>query len=290
MYKKLFLLITISPAVLLAGCAVNPVTGDEELMIFPKKYDIALGKKYAPLIEKHMGGAVDSNSIQQYVESIGQKIARISHLSEFDYHFTALEHDSINAFALPGGYVFITKGLLEKIQTEAQLAAILAHEVTHIVARDTSNALSKQIGMFALLVGIASQQPSRGVFEAAIMVEQILALKYSRDDERSADLEGMKYMVRAGYDPNGMVEVMQSLQDEQKIKPVEFFSTHPSFPNRLAYIKRRMSIKKYISIRLKTGAEDYEKNVLEKLKTQKLDKLQKLLEEKKKQTRSMQSP
>ncbi len=137
MFKKLLLPILSLASCLFVGCAVNPITGEEELMLFGEDQDIVIGRKYAPELEKQLGGRIANEGLQDYMDGVGQKIARISHKPDWEYHFVALEHESVNAFALPGGYIFITRGMLEKLQTEAQLAAILAHETVHVVARDT---------------------------------------------------------------------------------------------------------------------------------------------------------
>jgi predicted Zn-dependent protease len=138
--------------------------------------------------------------------------------------------------------------------------------VVHVVARDTFNQMSNEIGMTALLLGAAvtGEAPGEAV-RAAAVTHQILGLRYSRKDEREADLGGLKYMVRAGYNPYGMVETMEMLQNEQKIRPIEFFSTHPSPRNRISYLARRIERKYHDLARLQVGQEDYHKNVLERL-------------------------
>jgi predicted Zn-dependent protease len=253
---------------LLSGCAVNPLTGDEEFMLLSEKQDIGIGSKYAPEIEKQLGGRIENDQIQQYIDNVGQKIARVSHRQSIEYHFTAVEHESINALALPGGYIFITRGLLEKLTTEAQLASVLGHEVAHVVSRDTANMISKEIGMTILLAAaITTGQAPGEVINAAQVTQQILGLSYSRSDERQADFGGMRYMFRAGYNPQGMVETMEIFQNQPGEKPPEFFSTHPSPEHRLNYLNRTIK-NKYSNIpALTTGAEDYTKNVLETLKS-----------------------
>jgi len=248
------------------GCVTNPVTGQQELMLLPVQQDIEIGRRYAPEVEKQMGGRIPDESLQDYIDSVGQKIARISHNRDFDYHFTALNHKSVNALALPGGYVFITKGMLEQLTTEAQLASVLAHEVVHIVARDTSNMLSNQIGIDILLSVAASQKTPRGLLTAADLTRQILSLQYSRNDERIADLAGLNYMVLAGYDPQGMVEILQVLQRQNDLAPVEFLSTHPSPENRLEYIKEKIQTRYYGIEGLKTGQQDYNAGALQQLR------------------------
>ncbi len=96
----------------LAGCAVNPITGEEELMLFPDRQDIDIGKQYAPEVEKELKGRIEDQALQNYIDSVGQKVARISHRPDFDYHFVAVNDKSINAVALPGGYSCCTKGML----------------------------------------------------------------------------------------------------------------------------------------------------------------------------------
>jgi len=249
---------------LLAGCAVNPVTGEEELMFFSPEKDIELGEKYAPQIEKALGGRFPDENLQKYIDRVGQRIARFCHRPDIAYHFTVVDHDSVNAFAVPGGYIFITRGLLQKLKSEGQLAAILGHEVGHVVARDTMVTLSRQIGMTALLgaaVGVGGSG-SGDLVAGTAFISGVLTLQYSRDDEKAADLVGMAYMIQAGYDPNGAVETMRVLEELQTIRPIEFFSTHPSPENRIAYLEERIERRYAMLGALKTGTEDYERNVL----------------------------
>lgn len=265
MSKKTALLILLLGLCLCTGCAVNPITGEKELMLFPERQDIAIGRKYAPEIERQMGGRIADETLQNYIDYVGQRIARVSHKSYLQYHFLALEHESVNALALPGGYIFITRGMLEKLQTEAQLAAILAHEIVHIVARDVSNAMSNKIGIGLLLSAVTSDKTPQGALTAADLGRQILGLQFSRKDERQADLGGLDYMVAAGYNPHAMVETIQMLQNQQKTRPIEFFSTHPSYENRIEYLTQRIQTKYYGLAGLQNAKEDYHRTVLEKL-------------------------
>jgi predicted Zn-dependent protease len=266
MYKKLIPLILGPILYLCTGCAVNPITGEEELMLFSTEQDIEIGRKYAPEVEKELGGRIANESLQNYIDSVGQKIARIGHRPDWKYQFVAVQDKSLNAAALPGGYIFITKGMLENLQTEAQLAGILAHETVHVVARDTLNVMSNQIGISILLSAVISAETSQGVLTAADLARLIIGLRYSRDDEREADLGGLDYMVAAGYNPYGMVETMQILQRQHEVRPIEFLSSHPSPENRLAYLRQRAQTN-YANIEgLKIGKEDYHSNVLAQLK------------------------
>jgi len=251
---------------LLSGCAVDPITGNEQLMLYPPDKDVQLGRQYSPLVEKQLGGRMPEEGIQSYVNEVGQRIARVCHRPDLEYHFAALEEGGANALALPGGYVYITRDLLKELKSEAQLAAVLGHELTHVVARHTVAAMSRQIGMTALLgVAIAGSATGsvRGDVPAATgFVSSLLSLQYSREDESEADLAGLSYMAQAGYDPNSMVETMQILEKLQTIRPVEFFSTHPNPESRITYLEDKITTR-YSSLGgLKKGQEEYSQRVL----------------------------
>jgi predicted Zn-dependent protease len=264
MSRKFALLILVLIYCLCSGCAVNPISGDEELMFISEKQDIEIGRRYAPEVEKQMGGRIDNNDVQVYIDSVGQRIARVSQKPNLEYHFVALNHKSVNAFALPGGYLFITRGMLENLQTEAQLAAVLAHEIVHVVARDTANMMSNELGLNLLMVGAAVAGGSEALSTAQVAT-MVVGLQYSKSDERQADLGGMKYMVRAGYDPQGMVETMEMFEARRRDTRDDFMSTHPSPLNRVGYLKRRIHSRYSNLADLKAGKEDYQKSVLDRL-------------------------
>jgi predicted Zn-dependent protease len=247
------------------GCAVDPITGEKQLMLFTEEQEIQIGEQYAPQIESQMGGRIQNESMQNYINSVGQSLAKVSHRADWQFHFAALEDKSTNAFALPGGYIFITRGMLENLNSEAQLAGILAHEIVHVVARHSTEQMSKQIGFEILLSAITSEDTSRTVVTMADLTWQIIGLKYSRDDEKEADLAGLDYMVAVGYNPYGMREVMQILQELQKTRIIEFLSTHPSPENRLVYISDKIRIKYFNLDQMKVGSDDYQRIVLNNL-------------------------
>ena len=269
MRDKVLLLNLVLSLCFYEGCAINPISGEEDFMLYPEQHDIAIGKKYAPEAEKQLKGKIPNESLQNYIDTVGQRIARISHRPDWEYHFIAVQDESINALALPGGYVFITKGLLAKLTTAAQLASILAHEVAHAVARDSAAVISREIGIGVLFAVAATQETPRSAMEAANITRQILGLQYSRDDEQEADLAGLDYMVQAGYHPGGMIETMQILQDEQKVKPIEFFSTHPDPQNRIIYLTQKIQARYSNIAGLKIGKEKYQQDVLAHLKDNK---------------------
>ena len=268
MSKKLALLILAVSFCFCTGCAVNPITGEKRLMMISVQQDFEIGRQYAPEVEKQMGGRIDNVSLQNYIDNVGQRIARVSHKPYWDYHFVALNDKSINAFTLPGGYIFITKGMLKKLTTEAQLAGILAHEIVHVVARHYAAAASRETsesGIMVLAAALSGVKVPRGALQAADLARQIVGLRYSRKDEREADLAGLDYMVAAGYNPYGSIESMQMLEREDAVRPVEFFSTHPAPQNRLAYLNGRIQTRYGTFGGLRIGKEDYRKFVLEQL-------------------------
>ena len=274
MSGKIRLLILGLTSCLLIGCAVNPITGQEELMLLSESQDIEMGRKYAPEIEKHLGGKIDDESLQNYIDSVGQRIARISHRPNWEYHFTAVEHKMVNAIALPGGHIFVTKGMLKKLTTEAQLAALLAHEIVHITARHSSAAISRQMGLSFLLLGAtaAGAKIPQDAGRAAALALQLIGLKYSRVQERMADVAGMDYMVVAGYNPYGAVELHQMLQKQDKLRPAEFLSSHPSPKNRIISLNARIQTRYSSPEGLRIGKNAYRSAVLERLPTDPINK------------------
>jgi predicted Zn-dependent protease len=265
MPNRIFISIGLLFGLALPGCATNPITGQDELMLIAEDQDFAIGKQYAPEVTRQMGGRIEQPELQNYINSVGQKIASVCQKPQWEYHYVALNDKTANAFALPGGYVFITKGMLDKLSSEAQLAAILSHETAHIVARHSSAQMSRQIGIEILLSAVTSESTSQGVLTAANLGSQIIGLSYSREQELQADIGGVEYMVKAGYNPYGMIETMQILLEENAVRPVEFFSTHPSPENRIAKILEQIQQRYPTLSGGKVGTEDYRRYVLTKL-------------------------
>jgi len=245
MVRKRLLLALLIVCTACLACATNPFTGKNELMLISEEQEIELGRKYAPEIEKQMGGRIPDPLIQSYIDRVGRSIVQVSHRPDLKFHFLAVQHKSINALALPGGHIYVTRGMLENLQSEAELAGILAHEIAHVVARDVGNAMSRQIGLDLLLSATTSKSTSPRVLTVAQLAGQIITLRFSRQDEREADLAGLDYLVAAGYNPYAMVEALQMLLNTSRARPPEFLSTHPSPENRIAYLQRRIRAKNY---------------------------------------------
>ena len=279
MTKKLFSISILGSLLvsLLTGCSVNPVTGENQFNLFGDDVadDVGMGMQWAPEIEKEFGGTFEDEHIQSYVDYVGQNIGQVSHAPHIKWHYKVLKHKMLNAFALPGGYIYITTGMLEKLKSEAQLAGILGHEAAHVTLRHSTQRMSEQIGIDMLLSAVMPEDASAGVVQATSIARQIVSLKYSRDDEKQADAVGLRYMMRAGYNPHEMVKTMQMLEEENKERPVEFLSSHPSPENRQELLLEEIAISGYNPSEMKIREEDYRKIVLERLekyKAQEKDK------------------
>jgi len=263
MVRTALILWIVSVCSLFSGCASNPVTGDRQLMLISREQEQQIGDEYAPEVEKQLGGPINDAQVQSYVNGIGRKIARVSHMPDQEFRYTAVNDESVNAMALPGGHIFITRGMLQNIRTEAQLAAVLAHETVHVTARHSADAMSRQIGMSLLLSAITTEKTPETVVTIAQVGSQILDLKYSRGDEYEADTYGVDYLAKAGYDPRAMVQLMEVLEAQSSVRPIEFFSTHPNPENRKGKIQERIAAAGYSGGG--AGQAEYKTAVLDKL-------------------------
>ena len=225
----------------------NTVTGETQYIGITPEQEIGLGLEAAPQMEQEFGGEDPNQSDQAAVDQIGSQIVASSPASQtpyqFDFHLLA-DDQTINAFALPGGQVFITRALYDKLQTEGELAGVLGHEIGHVVARHSAEQIAKaQLteGLTGAAV-IATYDPNNpssvGAAQMAALVGQLITLKFSRDDELEADGLGVCFMKDTGYDPQEMINVMKILEaSSQGNQPPEFFSTHPNPGNRITHIQ-----------------------------------------------------
>ncbi|MBX7043331.1 MAG: M48 family metalloprotease [Ignavibacteria bacterium] len=224
---------------------VNPVTGEKQRVSLTPQQEIVLGLQSAPEMINQMGGEVRDPKINNYVESVGQKIVSGTEAGrseyKFDFHVLA-DQNTVNAFALPGGQIFITMGLLKMLENEDQLAGILGHEIGHVIGRHGAEQMAKQELTQGLIsaADIALTEP--GSPNAAAMISRYVAgminMKYGREDELESDRFAVKYMHETGYEPAQMIEVMHILDRAAGGKaPPEFLSTHPNPDNRIDHIK-----------------------------------------------------
>jgi len=206
-----------------------------------------MGRKAAGGLEKHFDGKVPNAQLQTYVSEVGGKVARVAD-RKIPYEFTLLASDVPNAFALPGGKVYITAGLMKKINNERQLAAVLGHEIGHVCALHNVHAMQRQWGAKILLK--LAQYAMEGEYASAAKTAteystKFLNLRYSRKDEYQADELGIRYMVRAGYNPCGMIELMEILLKQEKGKESAFrelFQSHPLTRKRIDQVRDRVSL------------------------------------------------
>jgi predicted Zn-dependent protease len=230
--RRIALLLSLAAAVwmLVPGCAVNPVTGKRELSLVSPQQELALGQEgYTAATAEY--GVYDDAAMQQYVNEVGQKVARASHLPSLAWHFTVLDDPTVNAFAMPGGYIYITRGILAHLNSEAQLAGVLGHEIGHVTHRHTAEQMTQQ-SLYGLGLGLAAAV-SPTVAKYSDLAQQglgLLFLKYSRDDERQADELGVQYATAAGYDPREIPStyaMLKRVSDEAGQRLPGFLSTHP---------------------------------------------------------------
>jgi len=261
MLKKLdvkiftFLLIPLC-ACILVGCSTeyNIVTGQQETYYYSTEQEEKMGRAISKQVEKEYKLAQDL-LVHERVESIGRKIAAVSDRQDIDYHFEVLDEEEVNAFALPGGYIYVFQGLVDVVDNDDQLAAVLAHEVGHIVARHSIKKLQALQGYSLLRVLFAATPETQAVGAASDVAFASILTGYSREDELLADQLGARYVELAGYNPRAMIDFLEKLERIYKRKPLRpksYFRTHPFVPDRIRVVKEEIgediSFKDYINI------------------------------------------
>ncbi|MGB1799665.1 MAG: M48 family metalloprotease [Gammaproteobacteria bacterium] len=247
MKSKFILPVLLLSLSLFGGCAVNPVSGKQDLVLMSESDEIALGHKTNQQVLQQYR-VYDDPALQAYVQKIGNKVALKSHRNSLDYSFTVLDSQEVNAFALPGGYIYITRGLMSYLKSEAELAAVLGHEVGHVTARHSVRQHSaNQLTNLGLTLGSLFVP---GMNQASSQLAQLfgaaLLRGYGREHELEADRLGAEYLARTGYNPNAMLDVISVLKNqevfEREVAKAEgrepriyhgVFSTHPDSDTRL---------------------------------------------------------
>lgn len=219
----------------------NPVTGENQYVSLTPRQEIALGLQSAPELINEYGGLYSDEQTQQRIDTIGLDLVRNSVAAdtpwEFEFHVLDAP-ETVNAFALPGGPVFITTALLSRFENEDQVAGVLAHEIVHVLARHSAQRLAKNELTNGLIGAVAVASDDAGVTQTAAVIGQLVNMSYGREDEIESDTLGVCIMLDAGYDPQAMVEVMQILAEAGGgQRQPEFFSTHPNPDNRIDRIE-----------------------------------------------------
>jgi predicted Zn-dependent protease len=232
-------------AALVASCAKNPVTGNTDVTMVSKKGEIEQGRKAHEQVIRFYG-IYEDQGLQDYVTQIGTKLAQASERPELEWHFTVVDADDINAFALPGGYIYITRGIMAYLNSEAELAAVLGHEIGHVTARHSVRQQTQNTLTGILATGAAIFTGNRAVADLANIGGQALLRGYGRDMELEADRLGAQYLAKTGYDPQAMIGVITVLKNQETFEiqrareegrePRVYhgvFASHPSADDRL---------------------------------------------------------
>lgn len=221
------------------------MTGENQRVQLTPRQEIVLGLQSRQQMAARHGGLFPDENLQAYVQSVGDRIVSRSQAAKSPYRFEfhlLRDPQVVNAFALPGGQIFITAALLGRLNSEAQLAGVFGHEIFHVVGRHGAEHLAKQQLGISLVnaVGIAASGGDDGGQTAAMIaqaVQQLANLRYGRQDESESDRYGLEFMIAAGYDPRGIVELMQVLSKAGGARQPEFFSSHPDPGNRVQTLK-----------------------------------------------------
>lgn len=223
-------------------CAVNPVTGKSQVMFMSEEQEIQMGKEYDPQVVATFG-EYKNDALLSLLNTKADEIGKISHRPNLEWHVRILDSPVINAFAVPGGYIYFTRGILAHFNSEAELIGVLGHEMGHVTARHTVSQQSKQqLGQLLLIGGMMASDKIAQYGEQAMQAMQLLFLKFSRDNERESDQLGVEYMTKIGYDGNKMADFFQvlnkqSMESEQGGIPT-FLSTHPNPGDRNATVRK----------------------------------------------------
>jgi predicted Zn-dependent protease len=255
-FRKLGLFFIIGAVLVISGCSTeyNLATQREEKYYYSTDKEVQMGFAINRRVEKELKFSGDPLE-QKRVQDIGEKIAAVSDRKEIDYHFRVLDDDNVNAVSLPGGYIYVNSGLLNKISSDDELACVLAHEIGHIVARHSIKKLQAMQGYSILRVLVAAAPQSAEVGSAADAAFTQFLLGYGRQDELLADQLGARYAKLAGYDPEAMVAFLIKLQDMNRRMPARgpvYYKTHPYVPDRIRVVKQelgqQMEFDDYINI------------------------------------------
>jgi len=236
--------LVVTAGLVASGCAINPATGKRQLVLVSEADEIALGVESDRSITANLGLYPDP-ALQDYVQQLGESLATRSERPQLDWTFRVVDDPVVNAFALPGGFIYITRGILAYMDSEAQLASVVGHEIGHVTARHGVSQMSKaQLAQLGLGLGMAVSEKFGQFMGLATSGLELLFLKYSRDDERQADDLGLRYLYRAGYDPRpmaGMYTVLERISDAQGGSDIPtYLLTHPRPENRRERIEQEI--------------------------------------------------
>lgn len=231
--KKTIIYTTMITAAMVAviSCAVNPVTGKKQIMLMSEAQEVQLGLSYHPQVMATFGEYSDPE-LQSFVQAMGTEMGKVSHRPNLEYHVKVVDSPVVNAFAVPGGYIYFTRGILANLNNEAEFMGVLGHEMGHITARHSvSQQTKQQLGTLLVIGGMLASEKFASYAQYAMQGMELLFLSFSRDDERQADALGVEYSTRMGYDGAKMADfykvlIKMNLSEAEGGVPT-FLSTHP---------------------------------------------------------------
>ncbi len=243
LFQSLFILVLLF---LIPSCAVNPVTGKKQLMLMSSAQEDAIGAQYHPQVIANFG-IYEDEKLSKLLNERAAEMAKISHRPDLEFKVTILDSPVVNAFAVPGGYLYFTRGILAHFNNEAELVGVLGHEMGHVTARHTASQQSKQqLGQILLIGGMIASEKFRQFGEYAMQGMQLLFLKFSRDAESQADELGVEYSSKIGFDAHKMANffaVLKAMQLQSESGGVPtFMSTHPDPGDRYVQVNREAEI------------------------------------------------
>lgn len=229
-------------ALALSACARNPVTGKTEISLVSESQEIEMGREGAQQVEQSIG-LVQNDALQQYVQRVGANLAKDTERPKLPWTFRVVDDPTPNAFALPGGYIFVTRGLMGLVKNEAELATVLGHEAGHVTARHQVRAITRaQLGQLALGIGSILSPTVAQFGQIAGTGMQLLFLKYDRAAETQADELGFRYASRENYDVRQMpnvFEALQRLEQRENVSPLpSWLETHPGTAERITHVQQ----------------------------------------------------
>ena len=247
---------------LILACARNPVTGESELALISEEQEIQMGQQAAQQAEQSLG-LVQDEELQAYVHRVGTQLAAESERPHLPWRFRVVDDPTPNAFALPGGFIYVTRGMMNLMESEAELASVLGHEIGHVTARHSVNQMSRQqLATLGLGIGMIFVDELQQFGDLASTGLQLLFLKYGRDDERQADELGFRYSLQEGYDVREMADVFASLQaigESSGQSPLPtWMSSHPDPGERVSTARQRVQALDTVSFdNLEVGRDEY---------------------------------
>jgi len=232
-------------ALFATACATNPATGKRQISLVGERQEVEMGREAAEEVGTAIG-LYTAPQLNTYVGTVGRRLAAASERPQLDWSFQVVDDPAVNAFALPGGYIYVTRGLLAHLNSEAELAAVLGHEIGHVTARHSVNQISRtQLATLGLGVGMILKPELRRFGQLGEAGLGLLMLKYGRDDENQADELGLRYMTKANYDPRAMPDVMHMLgrvsESDNTGRVPNWLSTHPNPTDREERVTTKIS-------------------------------------------------